>query len=82
LRIATDPSGTSVDAVATDVDARGQFVVEGLLPGTYEINAGITVGDVQRTEVRGFKKQMVEITAGSTNNVTVTVELTPVTPRP
>ena len=72
---------TSSSSMSADVDARGQFLVEGLQPGTYEINAGLVVRDA-RTQVSGNKTQQIEVTAGSNNNVKISVELTPVTLRP
>ena len=60
---------------AGDVDARGQFVIDGLMPGTYEINAGIISQETGRT--LGSKRQQVVVTAGSVNNVTLSVEVNP-----
>jgi hypothetical protein len=62
-----------VPNITADVDARGQFVVEGLLPGTYEINAGIVSGD--RRVMFAGKKQQVDVTAGSSNNITISIDV-------
>jgi protocatechuate 3,4-dioxygenase beta subunit len=86
LRNVNEDPGSSSSHVSAEVDARGQFVIDGLMPGTYEINAGIMVRDAGM-QVAGYKKQLIEVTAGSSNagssnNVTISVDLTPVTPRP
>lgn len=54
------------------VDARGQFVVEGLTGGTYEVEAGVysPSGKLGYT-----KKQQVVITQGATTTVNITVDL-------
>ena len=67
-----DPSMSSASN-SPEVDARGQFVVEGLQPGTYEINAGIMLPE--RHVMLGMKKQQVAVTAGSVNNVTLSVDI-------
>lgn len=56
------------------VDARGQFVIEGLTPGTYEIQAGLYVIS---TKLRyAATNQQVVVTGGSSNTVNITVDLT------
>ena len=62
------------------VDARGQFIVEGMFPGTYEISVNIWSAD-ERTNF-GEKKQQITVTAGSTNNVTLSIEINPKTTGP
>ncbi|HKV36438.1 MAG TPA: carboxypeptidase regulatory-like domain-containing protein [Pyrinomonadaceae bacterium] len=56
------------------VDARGQFVIEGLTAGTYEIEAGVYV--VSSKLRYAAKNQQVVVTAGSSNTVNITVDLT------
>ena len=68
--VADDPIGSSPQ-LAADVDARGQFVIEGLLPGTYEVDAGIIFKETR--VLLPSKKQQIEVTAGSNNNVTITI---------
>lgn len=56
------------------IDARGQFVIEGLTAGTYEIEAGVFV---MSSNLRyAAKNQQVVVTAGSSNTVNITVDLT------
>ena len=56
------------------IDARGQFVIEGLTAGTYEIEAGLYV---MSSKLRyAAKNQQVVVTAGSSNTVNITVDLT------
>jgi len=70
-----DPTAKSSMNAPGDVDVRGQFVIEGLLPGTYEVNAGIVSPDMRTT--LGTRKQQMVVNAGSANNITVSVELNP-----
>ena len=79
LRNVNDEPGSYSSQMSTEVDARGQFLMEGLVAGTYEVNAGIMSGN-GRTQITGNKKQLIEVTAGSSNNITISVELAPVTP--
>ena len=59
-----------------EIDLRGQFLLENIFPGTYEINAGIGVQMSEgRTQMIPGKKHEVVVTAGSSNNVTVTGHL-------
>lgn len=78
--LADDAAGSGWNAPA-QVDARGQFVIEGLLPGTYEINAGV-VSEGTRTTLIGFKKQEIVVNAGSVNNITLSIELNANQPKP
>ena len=78
--ISDDPMVASGSNLSAEVDARGQFVIEGVFPGTYEISAGIWSPD-GRT-VFGEKKQQIAVTAGSVNNVTLSMDLNPKTTRP
>ena len=78
--IADDLVGSSLANSSVEVDARGQFVVDGLFPGTYEISAAIWSQD-GRT-VFSEKKQQIAVTAGSVNNVTLSMEINSKTTRP
>jgi Carboxypeptidase regulatory-like domain len=63
---------------STEVDARGQFILEGLLPGTYEVMAQsyFPVGQI----LRGI--QQVTVTDGEVVNITVTLQPLPSPNRP
>lgn len=76
--VADDPTMGISSNGPSDVDARGQFVIDGLLPGTYEVNAGIAS---EQTRF-GSKKQQIVVNAGSVNNITISVELNPNPARP
>lgn len=55
------------------IDARGQFVIEGLTAGTYEIEAGVFV---MSSKLRyTAKDQQIVVTAGSSTTVNITVDL-------
>jgi hypothetical protein len=56
------------------IDARGQFVIEGLTAGTYEIEAGVYV---MSSKLRyAAKNQQVVVAAGSSTAVNISVDLT------
>ncbi|HSD47231.1 MAG TPA: carboxypeptidase regulatory-like domain-containing protein [Pyrinomonadaceae bacterium] len=59
--------------ISTQVDARGQFVIEGLLPGMYEVNAGIYIPG-RRLETPHTKQEVV-VTAGAVTKVNLTLDL-------
>jgi Carboxypeptidase regulatory-like domain len=77
--VADDPAMASPSGSA-DVDARGQFVIEGLFPGTYEVNTGVASPETRT--FFGNKKQQVEVTAGAVTNITISMELNPNPTRP
>ena len=58
---------------SAEVDARGQFVLDGLYPGTYELSISIWSAD-GRT-VYGEKKQQVAVTNGSVSDVRLSIEV-------
>jgi protocatechuate 3,4-dioxygenase beta subunit len=58
---------------SAEVDARGQFVAEGLLPGTYEVTAQSHVPKEPHGQVLGGKQQ-VAVTDGGVVNITLTLE--------
>ena len=66
-----------------EIDARGQFVAEGLLPGTYEVTAAYAPD--MKTPWRRTKQQVV-VSNGTVTNVTLTIDpeasVPPVPPRP
>jgi protocatechuate 3,4-dioxygenase beta subunit len=78
--VADDPTMGMSSNGPSDVDTRGQFVIEGLLPGTYEVNAGVV--SEQLHTLLGSKKQQVVVNAGSVINITISVELNPNPVRP
>ncbi len=55
------------------VDERGQFMIEGMTPGTYEVEAGVWVPSAKLGYLS--KKQQVVVTSGTTTNVKITVDL-------
>ncbi len=57
----------------TAADARGNFLIEGLAAGTYELTAFAYV----RNQRPRTTKQLVTVTDGSATNVMVTIDLTP-----
>ncbi len=62
------------------IDARGQFVAEGLVPGTYEVSASYAPD--MRTPWRWTKQQVV-VNNGAVTNITLTIDADPpVVPRP
>ncbi|HXQ72753.1 MAG TPA: carboxypeptidase regulatory-like domain-containing protein [Pyrinomonadaceae bacterium] len=63
---------------AAQIDARGQFVIDNLFPGTYELTAGVMVQDSRVPFAP--KKQEVVVTAGSTTNTIIKLDLSP--PKP
>lgn len=54
------------------VDARGQFVIEGIIPGNYEL---VVSGYIPGSTATISKKQDVVVTAGTANSVTVKIDL-------
>jgi len=58
---------------SSEVDARGQFVVEGLAPGTYEVTGQSQVPNEPRGQVL-VGKQQVTVTDGAVVNITVTLQ--------
>lgn len=64
---------------SVQVDARGQFVAENLVPGTYEVIAEAIVQ--QPRKIIASKRQVVVVTAGLTNTVSITLDLLPSAPK-
>jgi len=79
--ISDDPMISSNTTPSVEVDARGQFAVEGLFPGTYEVSAVVWTPNGNAT-VLGDKKQQVVVTAGSVSNVNLSIDVTLKTTRP
>jgi protocatechuate 3,4-dioxygenase beta subunit len=85
LRRLGEDQDSPAPSASSQVDARGQFFMEGLIPGTYEMIAAVYVigpgGPVPLGPFRSTKQQVV-VTDGGVTNVTVTVNLdsTPVRP--
>ncbi len=61
---------------SAEVDARGQFIVEGLLPGTYEVTAQCYIPNEPQGQMLSGKQQ-VTVTEGIVN---ITVILQPLSP--
>jgi len=74
VRLGADPESITLwSDRTTRVDTRGQFIVEGLVPATYEVSATI-FNPATRTSVRSAKQQAV-VTDGAATNVTLTISL-------
>jgi hypothetical protein len=81
-KLGEDPNAPSMAGrtTALQLDARGQFVGGNLLPGNYEIIAGVTLP--QEPKNFATKRQEVVVTAGSITRVSITLDLKPPTPNP
>ena len=79
-RLGEDPDSFTSVGSAAQVDARGQFLMEGLMPGTYEVNGAIYILGT-RSPFRRTKQQVV-VTDGGVTNVTLTVNLESTPDRP
>jgi len=66
------PQNTWVDA-SKSIDARGQFIIGNLFPGTYELIYGVLIQG-SRAPFPQTKHQVV-VTAGSTTNTTIKLDL-------
>ena len=77
-------SGADGVSASSQVDARGQFFMEGLIPGTYEMTAAIYVIGSRGPIGGPFRstKQQVVVSDGGVTNVTVTVKLDSTPDRP
>jgi hypothetical protein len=80
LRNLSPESESAPSNYSADVDARGQFVIEGVFPGMYEISAGVWSAD-GRTNYAP-RKQQIAVTAGSVSNLTLSVDANAKTTRP
>jgi len=81
VRVGVDPESITLwSERTTRVDARGQFMVEGLVPATYEVSATM-LNPATRTAVRSAKQQVV-VTDGAATNVTLTINLSSTPDRP
>jgi hypothetical protein len=83
-RVAVTLKAPGDDRMGSDnfaqVDARGQFMMEGLVPGNYELTVGAYIPGAPPLVIN--KKQDVVVTAGSPTNVTVKIDLKSNTPGP
>ncbi len=71
-----DPTrGHRITQTSPEVDSRGHFLVEGLAPGTYQINAGIFIPGA-RTRPPSVTKQ-VNVVDGAVTEITLTLNLEP-----
>lgn len=80
VKLGEDPQGYNSSSFSTQVDARGQFMIEGLTPGNYELNTGMFIpGGRGGTPTQ---KQEVVVNSGAVTKVTVTLDLSSLTTRP
>lgn len=70
-RVGDDPSRMGGSLPSPQVDSRGRFIVEGLAPGAYEINASVYTPD-SRTRPPSTKQQ-VNVADGEVTEVTLTL---------
>jgi hypothetical protein len=63
----------------TPVDARGHFLMEGLPPGVYEVQASI--GGITQNPPRPVKRE-INLPDGVITDISITIDLTPTTPKP
>ena len=73
LKLAGSEDRMGADDFYAQVDARGQFVIEGLVPGNYELVASAYIPGSPPAMIN--KKQDVVITAGAVNSVSVKIDL-------
>ena len=67
------PFGQPGSYRSAEVDARGQFVAEGLLPGTYEVTAHSEPSNEAQGQILSGKQQ-VTVTDGVVTNIIVTLQ--------
>jgi hypothetical protein len=72
-------SGWLIDG-SPQIDVRGQFVLDDLFPGTYELTAGIFIRGSRTPLVQ--TKQEVVVTNGSSTNTAIKLNLNPPKPQP
>jgi protocatechuate 3,4-dioxygenase beta subunit len=68
-----DGRNTHISETSAQVDARGQFVMEGLMPGDYEVQAGLYIPGPKPTVID--KTQALIVTAGAATNIVVKLDL-------
>lgn len=75
LRVSIRRTEDPTDNSAVEADARGQFLVDGLVPGTYEFNVGVVgVPGNQRPRITR-PTQTVVVTNGAIADVTITLQM-------
>jgi Carboxypeptidase regulatory-like domain len=79
-RIGEDHDSLNTMAGSARPDARGQFFIEGLIPGSYELVGAVYI--VGTRSVFRSTKQQVVVSDGSVTNVTVTLNLNSTPDRP
>ncbi|HKO36458.1 MAG TPA: carboxypeptidase regulatory-like domain-containing protein [Pyrinomonadaceae bacterium] len=72
----------SRDAMATQTDARGNFMIKNLAPGTYELDVQVVSSRPSPPPARRPQKQFVDVTNGSESEVKFLVDVNPVSVRP
>ena len=79
-RLGEDQDSLNSIAGAASPDARGQFFIEGVIPGTYEVTGSVYI--IGTRSVFRSTKQQVVVSDGSVTNVTVTLNLEATPDRP
>ena len=79
-RLGEEQDSLNTFHASSQVDARGNFFMEGVIPGTYELTAGVYI--VATRSVFRSTKQQVVVTDGGITNVTVTLNLEATPDRP
>jgi hypothetical protein len=74
LRVSDPQAVQSRSLPQPRIDSRGHFIVEGLPPGTYEVNAMVHSPTQQKSPPSA--KQQVTVTDGVVSEVTITIDLT------
>jgi hypothetical protein len=92
LRKPGDPTGEMTGAVysSPQIDARGNFVIDEVVPGTYDLHTGLSIpvvrSDAPPNSVEFFTTPaavtQVTVAAGGTTQVAVTIDLSIVKTRP
>ena len=71
------PTETGHDSEEADVDASGNFVIEGLIPGEYEVSVTVVLDPGAPARLRPVRsvREQVMVSAGSAAAVTIVVDL-------
>ncbi|MGQ0763934.1 MAG: carboxypeptidase regulatory-like domain-containing protein [Acidobacteriota bacterium] len=72
----------SPEAMGVQADARGNFIIKNLSPGTYELEPRLTLPDRRPTPPRQTQKQIVNVTNGSESEVSFLIDLSQPQVRP
>ena len=72
----------SPEAMGVQADARGNFVIKNLTPGTYELEPQLSLPNGRLTPPRQPQKQFVNVTNGSESEVSFLIDLSQTAVRP